>query len=144
MPAATFAAHIRRGREEEWRRFVQEVTEERFEEYEDLRRRLGLGNESLWLLRDEAGETAVAYLEAEDPKRVAGEFAASKVPFDLWLKEHLRRFHGGVRASVVRRPGAELIFAYPQVAADGDRGPAPRTPAKRPAEDEPHGAPGAE
>jgi len=121
MPATTFAAPIIRGREEEWRRFVQEVTEERFGEYQDLRRRLGFGNESLWLLRDEATETAVAYLEVKDPGRMTEELAASTVPFDLWIKGCLQKFHGP-RASVVRRPGAELIFAYPKDPADEDHG----------------------
>lgn len=137
MPATTFAANIRRGQEEEWRRFVQEVTEERFGEYEDLRRRLGFRNESLWLLRNEAGETAVAYLEVEDPERMAQELADSKSPFDLWITRCLQKFHGP-RASAVRRPGAELIFAYPEAAAGGEN----PEPARRPTTGEPRGTPG--
>ena len=47
MPAITFVAPILPNREEEWRRFVQEVVEERLHEYEEFRRRLGIHNESV-------------------------------------------------------------------------------------------------
>lgn len=57
MPAITFVAPILPNREEEWRRFVQEVVEERLHEYEEFRRRLGIHNESVWLARMERGET---------------------------------------------------------------------------------------
>ena len=55
MAAVTLAASILPGREEEWRRFVQEVAEERIAEYEALRQRLGIRNESVWLARTRKG-----------------------------------------------------------------------------------------
>jgi hypothetical protein len=112
MPAATFAAPILPDREEEWRRFVQEVAEERLSEYEGLRRRLGISNESAWLTRTKGGEMAMVYLEAEDPERIVPALAASEEPFDLWFKERLLEYHGRDFVRVPGRAAAKLIFAY--------------------------------
>ena len=94
--------------------------EERLSEYEGLRRRLSIQNESVWLTRAEGGQTAmVVYLEAEDPERMASALAASEEPFDLWFKERLIGCHG--RDPAPRSAAAELIFAYQDVAHDGHR-----------------------
>jgi hypothetical protein len=120
MPAVALLVPMLPDREEEWRRFVQEVEEERLSEYEGFRRRLGIHNESVWLVRHKGGQTAmVVYLEAKDPERMASALAASEKPFDLWFKERLMECHG--RNLVPRRTAAELIFAYQDVAHDGRR-----------------------
>jgi uncharacterized protein YndB with AHSA1/START domain len=119
MPAMTFVAPLLPGKEEEWRRFVQEVVEERLPEYEQLRQRLGIRNESVWLARTKGGEAAMVYLKAEDPERIVPTLVASEEPFDLWFKERLLECHG---RDLVRAPGraaAKLIFAYQDVSEDG-------------------------
>jgi hypothetical protein len=118
MSALTFVAAILPGREEEWRRFVQEVTEERLYEYEGLRRHLGLRSESVWLARTKEGETAVVYLEAENPERILSTLGASEEPFDLWFKERLLEFHGLDLARNPRKAAASLLFAYRGVPGD--------------------------
>ena len=113
MPSMILSAFLLPGKEEEWRRFVQEVIEERLSEYERLRKRLGIRDESVWLARTNAGETVIAHLEADAPELIAPSLATSTDPFDVWLKERLLEFHG---RSLVRLPGrvaAKLIFAYP-------------------------------
>src|SRR5919202_2752801 len=86
MPELTFVAPLLPGKEEEWRRFVQEVVEERRPEYERLRQRLGIRNESVWLARTNVGETVIVYLEVEAPAWIAPVLVASEAPFDVWLK----------------------------------------------------------
>ena len=113
MPAMTFVAPLLPGKEEEWRRFVQEVVEERLPEYEHLRQRLGIRNESVWLARTKAGETVVVHLEVEDATSIEPALATSEAPFDVWLKERLLEFHGHALVRVPRRAAAKLIFAYP-------------------------------
>src|SRR5215216_342627 len=93
MPAITFVAPILSGKEEEWRRFVQEVVEERLREYEQLRQRLGIRNESVWLARTKMGETVIAYLEVDAPEWIVPALASSEEPFDLWFKQRLLDFH---------------------------------------------------
>ena len=113
MPAMTLFAPLLPGKEEEWRRFVQEVVEERLPEYEQLRQRLGIRNESVWLARTNSCETVLAYLEVESPEWIVPALATSEAPFDVWLKERLLEFHGHALVHAPRRAAAQLIFAYP-------------------------------
>jgi hypothetical protein len=113
MPAMTFVAPLLPGKEEEWRRFVQEVVEERLPEYEQLRQRLGIRNESVWLARTNVGETVIVHLEVGAPEWIAPALATSEAPFDVWLKERLLEFHGHALVHAPRRAAAKLIFAYP-------------------------------
>jgi hypothetical protein len=115
MPAMIFVAPLVPGKEEEWRRFVQEVVEERLQGYEQLRQRLGIRNESVWLARTTMGESVIAYLEVEAPEGLAPALASSRAPFDLWVKERLQEFHGHAFVHAPRRAATELIFAYPEV-----------------------------
>ena len=112
MPTVAFAAHILPGREEGWRRFMQEISEVRPREYEGCRRRLGVRNESVWLARTGEGETALAYLETDKPDLLISRLASSDEPFDVWLKGRLVEFHGRGLARLPRRAAAELIFSY--------------------------------
>ncbi len=89
-----FVGPILAGREEGWRRFLQELAGSRREEYEDLRRRLGNITQKVWLVRTRRGEAAVSYMECEEPTRIVARLAASTEPFDLWLKGKLSEFHG--------------------------------------------------
>ena len=113
MPAMILSAPLLPGKEEEWRRFVQEVIEERLPEYERLRQRLGIRNESVWLARTSAGETVIAHLEAEVPEWVAPALTTSRDPFDEWFKERLLEFHGHDLVHVPKKVAAKLILAYP-------------------------------
>ena len=72
--------------EEPWRRFLQELSEPRYEEYARSRQRLGVATELVWLApKPSGGGVAVVYLEAENPERVLGELGASEAPFDAWF-----------------------------------------------------------
>jgi hypothetical protein len=113
MPAMILSAPLLPGKEEEWRRFVQEVIEERLPEYELLRQRLGIRDESVWLARTNAGEMVIAHLEAGTPESIAPTLATSTDPFDVWLKERLLQFHGHALVRVPKKVTAKLIFAYP-------------------------------
>ncbi len=105
-----FAGPILAGREERWRRFLQELAGSRREEYEDLRRRLGVSGQRVWLVRTRRGETAITYLECEEPGRIAARLAASTEPFDVWLKARLAEFHGCDFARPDSRSSPELVF----------------------------------
>ena len=76
------------GKEEEWRRFAQEL-DEYPREYEDLRRRLGIRSERVWLAQAACGEVALAYTEVEAPEEGLLRLAASEELFDFWFKEKL-------------------------------------------------------
>jgi hypothetical protein len=99
------------GKEEEWRRFAQEL-EEYPREYEDLRRRLGIRSERVWLAQAACGEVALAYAEVEAPEEVIRRLAASEEPFDLWFKDKLLELHGYDLDGPHPKPEPELVFAY--------------------------------
>ena len=105
-----FAGPILPGKEERWRRFLQELAGSRREEYEDMRRRLGIMRQRVWIVRTARSETAVSYLECEEPGNVAARLAASTEPFDVWLKARLAEFHGCDFARPDPRWPQELVF----------------------------------
>lgn len=105
-----FARPILAGAEERWRRFLQELAGSRREEYTDLRRRMGITAQRVWLVRIHRREMVILYLECEEPRTVAARLAASTEPFDLWLKARLVEFHGCDFARVAPGWCAELVF----------------------------------
>ena len=99
--------------EEPWRRFLQELSDPRYEEYTESRRRLGVVTESVWLApKPSGGGVAIVYLEALDPERVLGELAASDAPFDSCYGTQMRRFLGMDLARFPRVAPGELLFAW--------------------------------
>ena len=99
--------------EEPWRRFLQEISGPRYEEYAGSRRRLGILAESVWLVpKPSGGGVAVVCLEAEYPEWSLCELAASETPFDSWYSGAMLRLFG---FDLTRIPGAgsgELLFAW--------------------------------
>lgn len=111
--AYVFSAPVVPGREEAWRRFLQEVAESRAE-YGRLRGRLGIRQELVWLVPLGRGYVTVAYLE------VVGTFdefvcrlAAAEDDFDVWFKEGVSGCHGGIKPAKFS-PGSTLepIFSW--------------------------------
>jgi hypothetical protein len=97
--------------EERWRRFWQELACQPEEGYDDLRRRLGITGQRVWLVRTRAGATAVYYLECVEPDTVVSRLAASTEPYDLRFKARLTDFHGCDFNRLVLGCSPELIFA---------------------------------
>ena len=112
MKPLVLALPILRGKEEEWRRFAQELEEAYPREYEDLRRRLGVRAERVWLVQASCGEVALAYAEVEAPEEAIRRLAASEEPFDAWFREKLLELHGYDLIGSGPRPEPELVFAY--------------------------------
>ncbi len=108
--------------EEPWRRFLQELSGSRFEEYAKSRRHLGISAESVWLApKPSGGGIAVVYLEAEDPERALRALAKSETPFHSWYGTQMRRLFGRdfVRSSCVA--GGELLFAWREAAVEEEK-----------------------
>ena len=112
--ALVLALPILPGKEEEWRRFVQEVEGPLLGEYERLRRRMGLGSERVWIAQGPRREVALAYAEVASPEEAARTLAESGEPFDVWFREKLLELHDCDVARLSSRGDAELIFAYPE------------------------------
>ena len=105
--------------EEPWRRFLQEISGSRYEEYAESRRRLGVSAESVWLIpKPSGGGVAVVCLEADNPERALCELAGSEAPFDLWYGREMRKLFGFDLVRLPRVAGGGLLFAW----GDGDPG----------------------
>jgi hypothetical protein len=110
--------------EDPWRRFLQELSGPRYEEYAQSRRRLGVSTESVWLApKPSGGGVAVVYLEAEDPEWVLRELAATDTHFDSWYGSQMRRPSGLDLARLPRVAPGELLFTWGEASSESDEMP---------------------
>ncbi len=108
--------------EEPWRRFLQELSGSRYEEYAESRRRLGILAESVWLApKPSGGGVAVVYLEAEDPEQALRELAASDAPFDSWYGAEMRKLFGFDLGRLPWLAGGELLFSWGEASSEGEQ-----------------------
>jgi hypothetical protein len=99
------------GKEEEWRRFAQELEDTHAREYEDLRDRLGVRAGSVSLARMFRDEMALVRAEVEDPEAILGTLRASEEPFDAFFKEKVLELHGYDLDRPPSRQCTEPIFS---------------------------------
>jgi hypothetical protein len=105
--------HVPPDQEEPWRRFLQELSDSRYEEYAQSKRRLGVSTESVWFAPNASGGgVAIVYLEAEDPEQALRELAASDASFDSWYGTQMHRLFGMDLAGFPRVAPGELLFAW--------------------------------
>jgi hypothetical protein len=113
MPTAVLVLPILPDREEEWRRFAQDLLGDRLGEYEGFGRRLGIRGVRVYLARASRREVIIAYVEAEDPEEAFLRLVTSEEPFAEWFKEKLVELHGYDLRCPRMRPSPELIFEHP-------------------------------
>jgi alkanesulfonate monooxygenase SsuD/methylene tetrahydromethanopterin reductase-like flavin-dependent oxidoreductase (luciferase family) len=113
MPIAVLILPILPDKEEEWRRFTQDLLGDRLDEYEGLGRRLGIRGVRVYLTRASRREGILAYVEAEKPEEAFRRLVASEEPFIEWFKEKVAELHGYDLGRPRMRPFPELIFEHP-------------------------------
>ena len=112
MPTVVLVLPILPDKEEEWRRFAQDLQGDRLGEYEGLGRCLGIRGARVYFARPSWREVILAYVEAEDPEEAFRRLVASEEPFAEWFKEKLAELHGyDLRWRM--GPSPELIFEHP-------------------------------
>jgi hypothetical protein len=121
--ASLFVWQVSPDQEEPWRRFLQELSGSRFEEYAKSRRRLGIFEESVWFApKPSGGGAAVVFLESEDPERalreLVAELAAPETSFDSWLRRKMHELFGCDFAQLPRPARDELLFAWREAAVE--------------------------
>jgi len=124
--ASLFVWQVSADQEEPWRRFLQELSGSRFEEYAKSRRRLGIFAESVWFApKPTGGGAVVVVLEAEDPERalreLVTELAASKTSFESWLRRELYELFGCDFARLPRAARSELLFSWREASDEGEQ-----------------------
>ena len=124
--ASLFVWQVSADQEEPWRRFLQELSGSRYEEYAESRRRLGISAESVWFApKPSGGGMAVVWLEAEDPERalckLVAELTASETSFDSWLRREMHELFGCDFAQLPRAARSELLFAWREASGEGEQ-----------------------
>ncbi len=122
--ASLFVWQVSADQEEPWRRFLQELSGSRFEEYAESRRHLGISAESVWLApKPCGGGVAIVYLEADNPewalRELVAELATPQTPFDSWYGTQMHELFG---CDFVRSPHlvrGELLFAWREASGEG-------------------------
>jgi hypothetical protein len=93
--ASLFAWQVSADQEEPWRRFLQELSGSRHEEYAESRRRRNISAESVWFASmPSGGGIAIVCLEAEDLERALRELAESEIHFDTRYEAQMRKLFG--------------------------------------------------
>ncbi len=98
------------GKEEDWRRVLQELEGSRFGDAERTERRLGVYAVWVWLQRTRDGTTAVVHVEAEDAALALSMLVDSEEVFERWLKRRIEEFHGVDVSGAGFEASPEIVF----------------------------------
>jgi hypothetical protein len=83
------------GKSEGWRRAMQEIAGSRQEDFELAQERWGISSVSVYTASTRLGQVAVIRLQTNNSLiDLQLQIAASEEPFDRWLKEQFRVYHG--------------------------------------------------
>lgn len=111
MTEIAFVWTIVAGKEEEWRRLLQELEGSRSDDFGRMRSHLGIDTIRVWLQRIRYGELVLAYVKVDDPVRAILALAVSEEPFELWFKGEIERFHGVDVGCPRPNATPELVFS---------------------------------
>ena len=114
MPMAVVVLPILPDMEESWRRFAQDLLEDRLTEYETLGRHLGIHRVRVYVVRMSRWDVILACVEAEDPEEAFRRLVALEEPFTEWFKEKLMELHGYDMGRQRMGSSPELIFEHPE------------------------------
>lgn len=106
----SFVWPIVAGKEEEWRRVLQELEGSRSADFGRMIQHLGIDTIGVWLQRTWYGELAVVHLKVDDAAEAILLLADSEGTFEKWLKRRVEALHGVVVTRVGSDTAPELIF----------------------------------
>ena len=121
MAAFAFTLPILPGQEEVVRRIGEAVSGSGGlrEGYEESRRRLGIGEEKIWVQKTPIGRALVVYWETKDPQRTLREIADAQDEFGKRFKELIRNAAPALDLSGDQPLSNELLFSWqPSRASD--------------------------
>lgn len=87
------AVPIAPGQEEEFREFITELKDNRYEDFQGSRRRLGV-RERTFFQQTPMGALVLVTLEGENPEQAFQNFASGTDAFTQWFVEKVKSIHG--------------------------------------------------
>jgi hypothetical protein len=117
MSLVVRAFPVLEGKEEEIRRFAEELAGARRAEASSFYRSFGVRRESWHLQQTPNGTIVIGVTEVDEPETRAPEYAQSQRGFDLWFKESVRRLTGIDPETEPLGPPTETLFEFSGEAA---------------------------
>jgi hypothetical protein len=96
----------------DWKSWVDEMTESRKEEFEDFNQRMGLTAHRVWLMQTPQGPLAVVLHDGPGATSLLEKVATSDHPFDTWFRENISEFHGIDFSQPLPGPPPEAVMDW--------------------------------
>jgi hypothetical protein len=106
------------GMEGQVRTLAEEVHGERHFQADEFYRRLGIARETWHLQQTDAGPVVIVCTEVRDLEAAARAYAVSAHPFDVWLKQQVRRISGVDPNQQPKGPWTEQVFEWADAAVE--------------------------
>ena len=97
------------GKEAEWRKWHQELTTSRYNDFASSRKKLNV-HERSFLQHTPMGDLVIVTLEGDNPQAAFAQFAAADDEFTRWFKEGVKNAHGIDLSQPPPGPMPELII----------------------------------
>jgi hypothetical protein len=111
LPLFAAALPVPPGKEEAVRQFGKEMQLKK-KEFEKSEKRLSAKRESWFLQVSPQGSLIVVNIEAQNLNKMVTDFAKSKDPFDVWMKDQVKQITGFDMSAPMTGPMPELLFSY--------------------------------
>ncbi len=111
LGVVAMALPVLAGKEEQAKQFGKGV-EEKNKEWKNSEKRLRINQEAWFLQSSPMGSMIIVYIQAKDIGKMFTEFAQSKDPFDVWLKDQAKMITGVDLNNPPSGPVPELLFSY--------------------------------
>lgn len=108
----TLIAPIRPGASEAWRRYLQELTGSRRDEYEAFCRRWGVAREQIWIIETLKGAMTIITIATSEPELVVEKLVNSDLPFERQFREQLLLAQGVDLTNLSVEAPVELLLDW--------------------------------
>jgi hypothetical protein len=108
----TIIAPIRPGASEAWRRYLQELTGSRRDEYEASCQRWGITREQIWITETLKGTVTIIAVVTTEPELVVEQLANCDLPFERQFREQLLLAQGFDLTNLSVEAPVELVLDW--------------------------------
>jgi hypothetical protein len=112
MASLALVLPILPGKTEVVRKMFRTLKSEKWKDYDRAQRKAGVKKERDFLQSSPMGDMLIVYLEQDDFSKAFSELAASKDPFDVWLKKEVKNATGIDFSQPPSGPLPELLSSW--------------------------------
>jgi hypothetical protein len=102
-------APVAPGKEQVWHDFMRELKDQRLEEYQASRAKLGV-RERTFYQETPMGGLVIVTLEGDDPEGAFSRFAQGTDAFTKWFIQKVEEIHGFSLAAMDQAPKSQLLI----------------------------------